>query len=340
MASQFIQKNDDLAVPLPITETAQRIAAGFAQAQSDPVKAATVRLNTLAVCVVDSYCQMMGIPTARESSDSWDPLMRTVADVADLMLPTLGQLECRPVTGNATVCPIPPEVWELRVGYVVVAIDEARQTANLLGFVPHVETEELPLAQLQPVEDLLDYLYELQQSLVPNVTKSSDLGVNNLFREAVNLSQWLNASFETGWQAVEDLLSPNTLSPAFSFRGELDNFSATTSEETASPGIKRAKLINLALQLGHQQVVLVVEMQVESPQQVNLGLQVHPTGDQPYLPAGLELAVLEPTEEVFMQARSRQADNYIQLQLSGAPGERFKVRLSLEEASYIEEFVI
>jgi len=226
------------------------------------------------------------------------------------------------------------------VGYVVVAIDEAQQTAHLLGSVPHVETEELPLEELQPIEDLLDYLYQLQQSTAPNVTESRDLGVNNLFRATVNLSQWLNASFKAGWQAVEDLLSPDTLSPAFSFRGELDNISATTSEETVSSGIRRAKLINLTLQLGQEQVVLVVEMQVESPQQIDLGLQVHPAGGQPYLPAGLELAVLEPTEEVFMEARSRQADNYIQLQLSGAPGERFKVRLSLEEARYIEEFII
>ncbi|HEY9763217.1 MAG TPA: DUF1822 family protein, partial [Trichocoleus sp.] len=88
------------------------------------------------------------------------------------------------------------------------------------------------------------------------------------------------------------------------------------------------------------QLVLIVEMQVESVQQTHIGLQVHPVGDQPYLPPGLELAVLEPTDAVFMQVQARQADNYIQLQFSGEPGERFKIRIQMDEAQYIEEFVI
>jgi hypothetical protein len=92
--------------------------------------------------------------------------------------------------------------------------------------------------------------------------------------------------------------------------------------------------------LERQQVILLLEMQVESPPQMQVGLQVHPGHGNPYLPPELELAVLELTGEVFMQAQARQADNYIQLQFSGEPGEHFKVRIQLNEAQYVEEFVI
>lgn len=342
MTSPSIQQNDDLALSLPIAAIAFQIAEQFAQAEPDPVRAQAIRLNTLAVCAVHDYCQLMAIPTDLESSDSWNPLMHSLSDVADLMLPDLGQLECRPVLPEATVCPIPPEVWDLRVGYVVVAIAEADQTAHLLGFVPTVDTEVLPLSQLRPLEDLLDHLYALQTAAVPN-TAARENGPASLTRGAVNLRQWFNASFEAGWQAVEDLLSPDALTPALSFRGPLETQSNTPERVTGAtqePDVRRAKLIDLALQLGTQQVVLVVEMQVESPQATNFSLQVHPVDGQPYLPTGLVMAVLESGDEVFMQVQSRQADNYIQLQFTGVPGESFQVRLTLENAYYVETFVI
>lgn len=337
--SQAVGDFERHAVPLPITETARAIANQFARNQPSAEKIESVRLNTLAVWVTNDYFQMMGIPTHLESSDSWNPMMRIMSDVADLMLPELGQLECRPVRGNASVCQVPPDVWDLRVGYVVVDIEEDLQTAKLLGFVPAVESEELSLSELQPIENLLDHLHELQQASEPAVAASVAPETRPLLDAVVNLGQWLNGTFDAGWQAVEALLSPETLTPAFSFRGFEEE--TPSNPETADPraDVRRARLIDLAVQLGQQQFVLVVEMQVGS-QQTDIGLQVHPVGDQPYLQPGVELAVLEPTDEVFMQVQSRQADNYIQLQFSGEPGERFKVRVRMDEAQYIEEFVI
>lgn len=335
MTSQFVQENDGLALSLPITTAASEIAQGFAQSQLHPQRAETVRRNTLAVCVVNDYCQMMAIPTDLESSDSWNPLIRAMDNVADLMLPGIGQLECRPVHPGAAVCHVPADVWDLRVGYVVVALDEAEKSAQLLGFVASVDTEELPLEQLQPLEDLIDRLYALQ--LAP--AAGEDSAASRLSATAAHLSQWLNESFEAGWQAVEDLLSPDSLTPALGFRGEPVADQGTPPVEDPAAQVRRAKLIDVAMQIGSQPLVLVVEMQAESSQSMGIGLQVHPSG-QPYLPPGLEMAVLESTDEVFMQVQARQADNYIQLRFTGVPGERFKVRLRLDEACYTEEFVV
>jgi hypothetical protein len=52
-----------------------------------------------------------------------------------------------------------------------------------------------------------------------------------------------------------------------------------------------------------------------------------------------ELIVLDDTA-VFWGARSGKADNWIQLEFRGEPGERFSVKVALGDASIVETFVI
>ncbi|MGF1522062.1 MAG: DUF1822 family protein [Leptolyngbyaceae cyanobacterium] len=339
--SHSSEKTKPLGLQLPIPEQARLTAQQFARSQPTPEKAEQVLLNSLAVWVTNDYCQMMGILTDLEHSDSWNPVMQMMANTADLTLPGVGQLECRPVAADVDRCLVPPEVWDMRVGYVVVEIDGPLQTAQLLGFTPAVSEEVLLLTDLAPLEDLLDHLYELRQA-VSSPAEVMASGVAIATEAVINLNQWLNDTFEVGWQTVESVLNPDTLTPAMGFRG--GDSSATTELNPPSgripDGIRRAKLIDLAVQMGTQQLVMLIELQPESPQRTHIGVQIHPMLGQPFLPPALELFVLESTDVVFMQAQSRQADNYVQLQFSGTPGERFKVRVSLGDASYVETFVI
>ncbi|HEY9822378.1 MAG TPA: DUF1822 family protein, partial [Candidatus Sericytochromatia bacterium] len=57
-------------------------------------------------------------------------------------------------------------------------------------------------------------------------------------------------------------------------------------------------------------------------------------------PPSLQLTVLDESGATFLEAQSRSADNYIQLQFSGVPGEQFSVRVSLGDASILQDFVI
>jgi hypothetical protein len=68
-------------------------------------------------------------------------------------------------------------------------------------------------------------------------------------------------------------------------------------------------------------------------------LQVYPL-DLPTLPPQLQLAVLDESGTVFLEAQSRQADDYLQLRFSGSVGERFSVRIALAQSSVTEEFMI
>jgi hypothetical protein len=316
-------QQDNFAVPLPITQAARTTAQQFANQQPTPEKAEQVRLNTLAVWVVNDYLQMMDITTDLTASDSWNPVMRLFADVADLAMPTVGRLECRPISSFEHICSVPPETWEERVGYVVVQIDESLQEAKLLGFVPQVAREELPLSQLQPPEAFIEHLGQLRQSPASTL---------------VNLSQWFVGIFESGWQNLEALWNSQEPGLAYAFRSP-EIFEQQTANQS-DVVTRRAKLLDLGIQIADQPLMLIVELSPQADQKTSIRLQLHPTGNQLYLPLGVQLTVLDDTGTVFLEAQARSADNYIQLQLRGDIGERFSVRVALDDISITEQFVI
>lgn len=146
----------------------------------------------------------------------------------------------------------------------------------------------------------------------------------------VNLSQWLqNLNFiQPGWQTVEELLRTQQLHLAYSrSAGSVNN-------------VTRAKLIDFGMQLACHPVALVAYLNPEADETVNILLQIRPVAQQNYLPPSLELIVLDELEETFLTAKSRQADNWIQLEFSGSAGERFSVKVALDNTSFRENFVI
>ena len=313
----------DNALTLPITQAARRTAQEFAHQQPTPEKAEQVLLNTLSVWVVSDYLDLMSIPTDKNVSDSWNPVVRLCADVADLELPGVGRLECRPVRLYQQMCYIPPETWEERVGYVIVQVDESLLEAKLLGFVRSVATPELPLSQLQPLEDLLEHLGQLKQIPV---------------RTSVNLRSWFAGIFEAGWQSVESLWNEPQLRPAYAFRNR-DTVEEKPHDHKEALS-RRAKLIDLGIEIANQPVILIVEVRHEADQQTSIRLQLRFTGNQIYLLPKVQMTVLDQSGAVFLEAQARGADNFIQLQFRGEPEEQFSVRVGLNDTSLTENFVI
>ena len=308
------------AISLPITGAIRHVANQFAARQPNREKAEQVMLNTIAVSVVNNYLTMLDVPTDLANSDSWNPVMQLCSDVADLDIPEVGKLECRPIKVAAASCSIPWEVRDLRFGYVVVRIDDSLRKAAILGFIPHVTTEDFPLAYLRPPEALIDRLHELKQS-------KSDLCL-------VNLGQWFNNVFEAGWQTLDNLFNPQQLTPAFSFRsGQL-----LESDLLEKNSITRAKLIDLGVQLGNRHIVLLVKLVPEEDGNIAVTLRIHPQPHEICLPEALELRVLESSGNLFMDAQARSRDNYIQLQFSGQPQENFSVEIILDGLKFTEHF--
>jgi hypothetical protein len=319
------QDVENVALLLPITSQIRTIASNFAAQQINREKAEQVLYNTLAVLTVKNYLEMLGIATDLSNSDSWNPIMRICANVADLNVLGLGKLECRPLKSCDHNCYIPMEVWDLRIGYVAVKIDESFKQAAILGFVPQIATEKLAINDLRPVEALIDRLHDLR--LATDKTT------------VINLKQWFNNIFPTGWETIESFLNPEQLTPAWGFRNvEFSPKNFSELEQTSTNSIQRAKLIDLGIQLRNYQVVLLVEITPEANSSIAVALQVHPSPHHAYLPQGLILKVLELSGEVFMQAQSRSQDNFIQLQFSGQIGERFAVQIVLDDAELTEQF--
>jgi hypothetical protein len=244
--------------------------------------------------------------------------MLSILDVADVEIPNLGKLECRPVLPQDKVIHIPPEVWSDRIGYVAVQLDESLKQATLLGFSQTAGSGELAISQLRSLEDLLEHLRQIKQ---PEPAKTG-----------VNLSQWFENLFESGWHSLEALLGTNQENLAFSFR------SASGLSERQ---VKRAKLINLGLQLGSQSVALLVAIAPEAERKVGIIVQVHPVGGETYLPPNLRLALLSEAGDILQDVQSRSQDNYIQLKrFRGNPGECFNIQVTFGDASMTETFAI
>ncbi len=319
---------------VPLGKEAHRQASQFAAEQATPQKGKRVYLNTLAVYAVHSYLIWLQIETDISQGDSWHPGLQAIFDVADLVLPGIGKLECRPVLPGETSFSLLPDVANDRIGYVPVQFSERLDEVQLLGFVgADVDTtnasEQILIADIQPLEALLD-------TIPADVVDTEPvLSASNM---PVNLSRWLKNTVEAGWQTVEALFSTQAANPAFSVRSaallrEIDALHPVVS-------VSRGKVIDLGMQLAADQVALIITLAPSEPEEVDIRLRVYPLLRQICLPPTLQLIVLDESGSTSLEAEARSADNWIQLEFSGQPGERFSIKVALGDVSITEDFVI
>ncbi|MEH2001871.1 MAG: DUF1822 family protein [Nostoc sp.] len=148
----------------------------------------------------------------------------------------------------------------------------------------------------------------------------------------VNLSRWLEQIYDASWQAIETFFQPNSSSLAFNFRSSFGLNAAA---------IKRAKLIDLGMEIEAHKVILLVALIPEANQQVSIRVQLHPACNEPYLPATIKLVLLSDQGEIIQQVQARVQDIYVQLKLFDAEvGECFSIQVALDSCQITENFVI
>ena len=144
---------------------AQKLAAE----QTTPQIRKQVYLNTLAVYSVHSFLQWMEVETDLQEGDSGNPYLCGFLNAADLVIPNLGKIECRVVMPDDTEITLPPEVTENRIAYVAIRVQEQLNQVELLGFVRVTDVSEsattLGFEQLEPIENLVDYLFRLESGM-------------------------------------------------------------------------------------------------------------------------------------------------------------------------------
>ncbi|MDZ8024528.1 MAG: DUF1822 family protein [Nostoc sp. DedQUE11] len=97
-----------------------------------------------------------------------------------------------------------------------------------------------------------------------------------------NLSRWLEGIYDNAWEAIETFLQSGSSSLAFNFR---------SSSGLSVGSIKRAKLIDLGMEIESQKVVMLVAFIPEDTQQVSIRVQLHPANGE-YLPVNIKLALV------------------------------------------------
>lgn len=275
-------------------------------------KVQQVYINSLAVYAVDNYLRCMGFNPDWENSYSRNNLAIQLMNVADLEVKNIGKLECRPVLVNEEKVEIPAEVSDDRIGYIAVQFDSNLKAAKILGFTHNYATE-IPINQLQSLEDFLMYLTECE------VVKSHQTEAKLV---TVKIGEWIDGVVDAAWEKLDRLLTPQQLGVAF--KSEIS--------------VTRGQKIDLGIQLDKISLALVLKVTPENNSyEVSILTQLHPFQGIT-LPEGVKLIISDESGEVVLEQESREDDNWIQSAFDVELGEKFRVGVSYKENSVEREF--
>ena len=303
------------SITIPLETQAHNYAQQFASEQANPAKGKQVYLNTLAVYGVHTYLKYLDIKSNLADSSCWKKgpkglaiaSDRTLFNLADLILPNLGRLECRYLLPGEQEVNIPLEAREDRIGYLVVQLEEELKQVEVIGFISPQQVqfniEAISVSQLQPIEAFFRAI-ELQK-------------VNNLRR-------WLDNIFTSDWQPIDIVMA-----------GRI-----TRSLTTANSGttITRGKKIQWQIDNLDREVILAIAITEQSNQAIDLCLQLYP-GNSNYLPAGLSIEIIDCRDRVCMSAQAKNNDDWIQLEFT-CQQEEFQIVLELDGVRMVEYFFV
>ncbi len=307
---------------IAIDRTAYHWAQTFASQQTTVGKGRRVYLNTLAVCAVQQYlkivCQLQLKP-----GDAWHPSRQAILDVADLEIPGLGKIECRPVLFGETEMLVPPEAIDDRVAYVAVQFNEDLSQVELLGCTTELLLGSIAFDQLAPIESLIDLV-------LPDET-------------ITNLGEVLSGIFNSGWQSISSLTTDKERDEISANR-ELALRNITTSLNNSPFESVRdftaGKMMDLKVKLGNISLLLLIGLNKEPDGRIKVRVRLYSSGNVAQLPANLQLTLQDGTGQVKGQVQYAQPMNFIQLNYFRLEsGTRFDIQVALAESKLIESFV-
>ena len=357
-----------LTISVPITEANRNKAKQFAQQQSNSEKSLQVYHNTLAVLVTNNYLQMLDVQTSLQQSHSWNAVARVSTNIADLNLPGKGHLECRSILKGDDTCYFPEDTWNNRIGYVVVQLDESCKQGTLLGFLPQVSRNTRNIKELQSLDDFFVALHSNE-----TVVQLSQW-LENIIDEG-----WRNLEGIIGKKAINPLFvfadipseEPNShkmkdaVGQLYDTQDEIDKIDSDSEKalihllkntpneeirwkaaellweinpENPAGGIRKA--IDLGMQFGQNAIALMVAILPKPDESMAILIRVYPGNGVTYLPPCLQLSGLDAAGSSFFTVQARNKDNYIQFKFTAELGDRFNIRVALNDANITESFVI
>ncbi|MBP0016104.1 MAG: DUF1822 family protein [Cyanobacteria bacterium SBLK] len=288
---------------IPLLSGDREIAKQFAAEQATPEKGLQVFLNVLSVLAVSRYLSWLQIETDVNSSDCWNAGLRAIFDVADLILPDGRKIECRLLRSPDEKINIPSEVRRDRSGVIGLEFGDSFDEVKLLGFFP--TSSELPAEiewrDLQDLDVFLEHLENRDRVVSP-----------------VRLRDWLQGAFTEGWEAISDLVSPQTSTLAF-----------------RNDTIQRVKTLDFGMP-----IFLSLALRSAAENKLTVGLQLRPNNFSLELPAQLKLQVFTAEGALFREIIASDGDRFIQYEFRGNLGEEFSINITLNNIEFTEKFAI
>ncbi len=294
-------------------------AEQFRAKQANPLKAKQVYLNTLAVIAVNYYLNRLGWATNLEGSDSWNPWLQMMLDVADLEIPNYGKIECRFVLPDEQWVTLSPDFSCQYLACIIVRLNNSLTEAELLGFITQINSNKLVLSDLKSLTQLPSYLSQHKRSAIVN--------------KPTELSQWLEGLVENSWHQLEELFSPSV---KLNFRS-VSNLKPQNSDNLF-PGVSRVKLIDLE-DPENNNIALILTVFTQTTKELDISIKVCPANNHRYLPQGLELIILDLNKKPIMQAQANNTET-IEFCFSGELGEYFAIEVSLDDYIKVESFIV
>ncbi|MHC5733521.1 DUF1822 family protein [Nostoc sp.] len=312
----------ELAIPFPITVSFRRQAKAYASQYFTQDAQHRIYLNTLAVLVADAYFRMLGFETNLAKPERWNAAHRLWNEANELELIGLGNLECCVITTGQESVILPPEnlsdrnsnLLGVRIGYLFVEISSSEKAATLVGFLPafHPEiadekvamsTTGYAYADLQSMDDLIDYLAQQETSSLAETIDPNDLTREFAQTKITYLRNWLNNVYAAGWEpSMRDL---------------------------------RTATCKKKLQLSGQ--VFELQLSVSQSNDELILVRVIVQGESAALPRGMQVSVPDESE-IYTETVNEPAD-LISIPLELSSGEEFWVELRIGETFMREYFI-
>ena len=283
---------------IDLDRTAHATAAKFAAQHRSIAKGRSVYLNTLAVCAVRQYlsvtCQL---DLDLDRGDSWQIGMQSIMNIADLVIPNVGKIECLPVLPNTTEIIIPPDLDE-RMGYVLVQFGDELNSVELIGFIERSATEVVSLdsSKIRSLDTLIDLIY------------SSKIN---------NIQEFLAGMLGTGWEPIPqdrsytDERSIVPIDREFALRTAPN---LATNNYDSIRDFTASKMINLRANISSIPLLMMIGLSAESDGRVKVKIRIHAAGGVPMLPANLKLTLQAENGQFLSEIQYPEAMNFIQLQ--------------------------
>ncbi|MEO0870168.1 MAG: DUF1822 family protein, partial [Cyanobacteria bacterium J06642_11] len=257
-----------------------------------------------------------------------DPIDQSLSEGMVLHLPGYGAIACIHLSTGDTELDIPVCLQDNPIAYIAVELDADLSNGSILGFLPQTDQAIVRVEALQPMTELPQHLAQF----------------NPVGATLTQLNRWWQRSFSQGWELISELTDPldENLTPALRGGSTVDSQpSETLSQNQNNPddGLMCQKTI----QLGTDTFALALTMArfaTNADPSIGLNVRLSPSIGDAHLPENIQLIASDEADNVFSAMRSRESSASLELRFRADPGDRFKLKIVLNEVTLTELFEV